>query len=109
MEIDINILRTINAIMTPIALFLSFFLVGFALRALHNSYKKENKIVAGSLLGVGVIFFFNAAIISLTYFVIFTSNNKDVVNLLSNAGIFISNILTIVTSMILIGIYRNKI
>lgn len=104
-----EILRIINAVTTPIALFLSVFLVTFAFRALRNAYRREKKIVATSLLGVGLIFFINAFVLSFTYLVIFTSNDRDLVNLLANSRILLSNILTIVTSVILLGIYSNRI
>lgn len=109
LNIDIDTLRTINALTTPIALFLSVFLVGYAVKAYRRVKNKDKKVVAISLLGVGIIFFVNALLIASVYFIIFTSDNRDVVNLVSNVRILISNILTITTSMILLGIYSDRI
>jgi len=112
MEIEntTDILRMINTFLTPISLFLSMFLVGYAFRAWKQAKeaKQRNQIVALALFGVGLVFLIESIVLLFVYFVIYTSNNRELVNFASNSRLLITNLLTIITSVLMLKIYRTK-
>jgi hypothetical protein len=106
-----EILRGINGLLTPISLIMSIFVVFYAFISFVRSIKvaDNSRFVALSLLGVGSIFLIEAAAITLILHIIATTNDRDVVNLVSNVRLLATNLLTIAVTFLLLGIYRNRI
>lgn len=104
-------IRMINATLTPFSLILSMGMLFYSLRAWHNARVKKNtnEVVGISLLGVSLVFLLEAVILSIIYYIIYTSGDRQLVNFVVNVGFFITNLLTIATSFVILGIYRDKI
>lgn len=106
---ELELLRHINFILTPFSLGLSIALLFYAIRALRRNNDKENKIVGISLFSVGVIFLIESLALFVVYLIIFGAENRPLINLIMNIANLFINTLTIITSFVLIQIYRNRI
>lgn len=106
-----EMLRMVNALLTPASLLLSLALLGHSLRAWHNArnIKSKNEAVGTALVGVSAIFMVEAITLTIIYFIIFTSGDRNMINFIVNMGFLVTNVLIIATSLLILGIYRDKI
>lgn len=106
-----EMLRTVNALLTPASLLLGLAMLGYSLRGWHNArnIKSKNEAAGIALVGVSSIFIAKSITLTLIYFIIFTTNDRELINFIVNIGFLVTNILIIVTSLLILGIYRDKI
>ena len=105
---DFETLRLINVMLTPVSLGLSMFLLYFGAKAWKRNRKTKNAVVAASLLGVGLVFFAQSFLLLATYAQLFL-RNEEAIHMTNAIRILAVNALTIITSIILILIYRDKV